>query len=56
VFWSARPIAVAPLSIPGFFTERGWTVFVSELRWVWAPALAAVLVGEAVRRLTAARR
>lgn len=34
-----RPIEVAPLSVSGFFTERGWEVFQSELLWVWAPGV-----------------
>ena len=33
-----RPIEVAPMSISGFFTRRGWSVFRSELVWVWIPA------------------
>ena len=34
-----RPIEVAPISVTGFFTARGLSVFLSELRWVWLPAL-----------------
>ena len=49
-FWPARPIAVAPLSVSGFFTERGAHVFASELRWVWLPAAVVVAVAEAARR------
>lgn len=50
VFWPVRPIEVAPLTIGAFFTSWGWSVFQSELRWVWIPAGALVLLAEAVRR------
>ena len=49
-FWPARPIAVAPLSVSGFFTERGAHVFASELLWVWLPAVVLVGAGEVRRR------
>jgi inner membrane protein len=50
VFWPTRPIAVAPLSVSGFFTTRGARVFASELLWVWLPAGALVAAGELARR------
>ena len=37
-FFSFRPIEVSPLSVSGFFTQRGWEVFKSELFWVWLPS------------------
>lgn len=36
-----RPIEVSPIG-PGFFSPRGLSVLMSELRWVWIPS--AVLV------------
>src|SRR5205085_8326895 len=30
-FFPFRPIKVSPISVSGFFTERGWYVFKSEL-------------------------
>jgi hypothetical protein len=30
----------SPLNVTRFFSDRGWVVLASELRWVWLPALA----------------
>ena len=38
-FFSVTPIEVAPLSARSFFSQRGLSVFSSELVWVWCPAL-----------------
>lgn len=38
-FFPWRPVRVSPISVTGFFTERGVSVLVSEMRWVWAPSL-----------------
>jgi inner membrane protein len=40
-FFPWRPIRVSPLSLHALFTGRGMAVALSELRWVWAPALVA---------------
>jgi inner membrane protein len=46
VFFSWRPILVAPISAARFFSERGWRVLQSEMLWVWLPALGlALLIG-----------
>ena len=37
-FFSARPIEVSPIG-SGFFSDRGLKVVVSELLWLWLPAL-----------------
>ena len=37
-FFGFRPIEVSPISVSGFFTQRGWEVFKSELYWVWLPS------------------
>lgn len=42
-FLPLRPILVSPLSVKGFFNERGWAVFKSELLWVWLPCAVAAL-------------
>jgi inner membrane protein len=40
-----RPIAVSPISVTRFFSERGVAVLQSELLWIWIPAgLLAILV------------
>lgn len=38
-FFPVTPIHVSPLSIDGLLSERGASVFASELLWVWGPAL-----------------
>lgn len=37
-FFPWRPIEVSPIGAQ-FFSERGMTVLLSELRWVWLPSL-----------------
>lgn len=39
-----RPIEVSPLSIRGFFSQRGLVVLVSEMVWVWVPCLIIVVL------------
>ena len=43
-FFPWRPVQVSPIGV-GFFSERGVAVIVSELLWIWLPAvvIAAVL-------------
>ena len=36
-FFPWTPIEVSPLSIKGFLSQRGLTVLISELLWIWAP-------------------
>ena len=43
-FFPWRPIEVCPLSITGFFTERGFTVIKSELIWVGIPSAVLMLL------------
>jgi inner membrane protein len=38
-FFPLRPIRVAPISIAGIFTARGASVMLSEMTWVWPPAM-----------------
>jgi len=45
LFFSFRPIAVAPLDVGAFFSEWGLQVLWSEAVWIWAPALVAGTVG-----------
>ena len=44
-----RPIEVSPIGL-SFFSVRGLDVLSSELRWVWLPALAVIVLGWATRR------
>jgi inner membrane protein len=39
-FFPVTPIAVSPISVRAFFTERGIRVLTSELVWIWLPAIA----------------
>lgn len=52
-FWDARPIAVSPIGIRGFFSHGGSSVIASELLWVWLPCLAALALSYAWRRARA---
>ena len=45
-----RPIVVSPFSIKRFFSDWGYRVIVSELRYVWIPCLAFGIVGYCRRR------
>lgn len=38
-FMPVQPIEVSPLGITRFFSERGLEVILSELLWVWVPAV-----------------
>jgi inner membrane protein len=38
-FFPWTPIEVSPLSIKAFLSQRGLTVLISELLWIWAPCL-----------------
>jgi inner membrane protein len=49
-FFPFTPIAVAPISITGFFTRRGLGVFASEFLWVWIPAALVATTAVALRR------
>lgn len=45
-----RPIVVSPFSIKRFFSDWGYRVIVSELRYVWIPCLAFGIAGYCRRR------
>lgn len=40
-----RPVEVSPIGLR-FFSDRGWTVILSEFVWVWLPALAFLLLAK----------
>jgi len=48
-FWPWRPIEVSPIGL-GFFSERGLVVLMSEIVWVWLPALAIFAISFALQR------
>jgi inner membrane protein len=49
-FMPFRPIEVSPLGIAPFFSQRGLEVLLSEMKWVWLPAL---LVAAGLRTIRA---
>ena len=49
-FFPWRPIEVSPISVRRFFSGRGVQILLSELRWVWLPAVGVVILGMIVRR------
>lgn len=53
-FMPYQPIEVAPLSLSRFFSDRGLTVMLSELYWVWLPAVSVAMM-LLVSRLTLMR-
>lgn len=40
-----RPVEVSPIGLR-FFSDRGWTVILSEFMWIWLPALAFLLLAK----------
>ena len=42
LFFSWRPINVAPIGVGAFFTDKGWAVLRSEMVWVWVPSAALI--------------
>ena len=51
-FFSFTPIAVSPIGAR-FFSARGLSVMLCELRWVWLPSIAFEAVAFTIRRLYA---
>ncbi len=49
-FFPWTPIEVSPLSIKAFFSQRGFTVLISEMIWIWAPCLLFIIFLELKRR------
>ncbi len=50
LFFSFRPIAVAPLGVSAFFSSWGVDVLLSEALWLWLPAAIAGSVGLVLTR------
>jgi inner membrane protein len=42
-FFPWTPIEVSPLSVKAFLSQRGLTVLISELLWVWTPCLLIII-------------
>jgi inner membrane protein len=50
VFFDFRPIAVSPIGVSRFFTERGFAVIKSEFLWVWLPSIILLFTLRGMRR------
>ncbi len=50
-FFRYRPIEVSPIGVGAFFSRRGVTVILSELKWVWLPAALFFGLGHLFKRL-----
>ncbi|UCF93076.1 MAG: metal-dependent hydrolase [Desulfobacterales bacterium] len=52
-FFPWTPIQVAPLRVEAFFSPRGWSVFKSELLWIWLPAFMLLGLARIIRMVVA---
>lgn len=50
-FFPWTPIAVSPIGIRHFLSDHGLAVMASEVRWVWLPSMALVVVARVLLRL-----
>jgi inner membrane protein len=48
-FFPVRPILVSPIGVGAFLTERGVSVLMSEMAWVWLPSIVVFLVARFAR-------
>ncbi|MDD5577725.1 MAG: metal-dependent hydrolase [Methylobacter sp.] len=55
-FFGFRPIAVSPIGVHQFFTERGAQVLISEFKWIWLPSLVFVAAVSLFERLLCRKR
>jgi inner membrane protein len=53
-FFPWTPIEVSPLSVKAFLSQRGLTVLLSELLWIWAPLFLIVVFVKIKRNKTQA--
>jgi inner membrane protein len=54
-FFPWRVIAVSPIGVARFFSDRGLRILRSELEWIWAPCAALAAAGIGLRRILARR-
>jgi inner membrane protein len=48
-FFPWRPVEVSPIGF-GFFSERGISVILSEIFWLWIPAFALLIISTLLRK------
>jgi inner membrane protein len=51
--WAVRPVEVSPILLRGFEDGRIWSVLMSEVQWLWGPAIVIAVI---VRLIATARR
>ncbi len=51
-FFPWRPVEVSPIGIAPFISQRGLEVIMSEIVWLWLPAIALVVCAWSYRKLT----
>ena len=49
-FFPFHPVEVSPIGVGRFFSQRGITVIVSEIKWLWLPSAVVVALAILVRR------
>lgn len=49
-FFPWRPVEVSPIGM-GFFSDRGLDVILSEIIWIWLPAIAILITAMIIRKL-----
>jgi len=54
-FFPWRPVEVSPIGIR-FFSGRGLSVILSEIIWIWLPAIAVLITAMIIRKLRKASR
>jgi inner membrane protein len=55
-FFTARPVAVSPIGINAFFSEKAFHVLASEAQWIWLPTMARLLIVRMLRYARSAQR
>jgi len=48
-FFSWTPIKVSPIRVKAFFSKWGWSVFKSELLWIWLPFFMITVLARIIR-------
>jgi inner membrane protein len=49
-FFPWRPVEVSPIGM-GFFSDRGLDVILSEIIWIWLPAITVLITTTIIRKL-----
>lgn len=55
-FFAARPVAVSPIGIHAFFSEKAFHVLASEVQWIWLPTMAGLLIVRLLQSVRSVQR